>query len=124
MSHNGYVQGLLENGADLDIIMASDSWGEADNKLKRWEDVRYFEYEPSSFADKLKDRLKRFIPQPQSSQSVTTTATKSESQGDAKPKVSMRALAKKIFYTLFKPDPIYPLNATWLKNASKFGGNV
>lgn len=124
MSHNGYVQGLLENGADLDIIMASDSWGEADNKLKRWEGVRYFEFESSSFADKFRDRLKRYIPRPQSSQSVTTTATKSESQGDAKPKLSMRALAKKIFYTLFKPDPIYPLNATWLKNASKFVGNV
>jgi len=42
MSHNGYVQGLLENGATLDIIMACDSYGEADTKLKNWDGVHYF----------------------------------------------------------------------------------
>ena len=51
MSHNGYVQGLLENGAELDIIMASDSWGEADNKLSKWSKARYYEYNSVSFAD-------------------------------------------------------------------------
>ncbi|MBR2501513.1 MAG: hypothetical protein IKB68_03415 [Rikenellaceae bacterium] len=124
MSHNGYVQGLLENDADLDIIMASDSWGEADNKLKRWESVRYFEYESVSVADKLRDRIKKFIPSPPIAPAVTSTPAQPESQNNAKSRFSIRSLAKKVFYTIFKPDPVYPLNATWLKNASKFVSNV
>lgn len=36
MSHNGYVQGLLENGAEVTILMANDSWGKTDNKLHKW----------------------------------------------------------------------------------------
>lgn len=122
MSHNGYVQGLLENGADLDIIMASDSWGEADNKLKHWEGVRYFEYNSVSFADRIRERAKKFIPQPKAENTLPKSNSNSESQHKekAKAKFSARALAKKLFYSIFKPDPVYPLNATWLKNASKF----
>lgn len=36
MSHNAYVQGLLENGCDVDILMAKDSWGQQDSKLPTW----------------------------------------------------------------------------------------
>ena len=35
MSHNAYVKGLIDNGADLDIIMASDSWGESDSMFQK-----------------------------------------------------------------------------------------
>lgn len=124
MSHNGYVQGLLENGADLDIIMATDSWGEADNKLKRWDGVRYFEYNSVSFADKLREKAKKLIPQPTISNTHRQAESDSVTTHNTKPKLSIRSIAKKIFYTLFKPDPIYPLNATWLKNAVKFRGDV
>ena len=30
MSHNGYVQGLLENACQVDILMSEDSWGVQD----------------------------------------------------------------------------------------------
>ena len=36
MSHNAYVQGLLENGCDVDILMAKDSGGQQDSKLPTW----------------------------------------------------------------------------------------
>lgn len=124
MSHNGYVQGLLENGADLDIIMATDSWGEADNKLKRWENVRYFEYNSISFADKIKGYIKRVIPQSQPITTNSNTVVDNTSNKSAKSKWSIKRIAKKIFYSIFSQDPIYPLNATWLKNASKFVGDV
>ena len=44
MSHNGYVQGLLENGCQVDILMAVDSWGQTDDLLPHWEDAKYYCY--------------------------------------------------------------------------------
>lgn len=120
MSHNGYVQGLLENGVELDIIMANDSWGESDNKLSRWSEARYYEYNSVSFADKLRDLAKKFIPQHTTTDIVSGSLTQQMQTTSARKGFSMRAVAKRIFYTLFKPDPVYPLNATWLKNAAKF----
>lgn len=124
MSHNGYVQGLLENGAELDIIMASDSWGEADNKLKRWGGVRYFEYNSVSVADKIRDRIKSFIPQTSVSKATSTSTNTPNPATTTKQKISLRSMAKRAFYAIFKPDPVYPLNATWLKSAAKFKSNT
>lgn len=120
MSHNGYVQGLLENGAELDIIMASDSWGEADNKLSKWSKARYYEYNSVSFADKIRDFAKKFIPQADTTIVATNSQAQQTQTANTRKRISLRAMAKQIFYTLFKPDPVYPLNATWLKNAAKF----
>ena len=33
ISHNAYVQGLLENGCEVDILMSSSSWGQKDESL-------------------------------------------------------------------------------------------
>ena len=41
MSHNAYVQGLLENGCEVDIVMADNSWGEPDKALPKWEKANY-----------------------------------------------------------------------------------
>ena len=59
MSHNGYVQGLLENGAEVTILMANDSWGKTDNKLHKWENAKYIEFNSVSFMDRSKVRLIR-----------------------------------------------------------------
>ena len=120
MSHNGYVQGLLENGAELDIIMASDSWGESDNKLPKWTKAQYYEYNSMSFADKLRNLAKKFIPLPSTTNTTSNNQIQQKQAANIREGVSLRSVAKQIFYTLFKPDPVYPLNATWLKKAAKF----
>lgn len=122
MSHNGYVQGLLENGADLDIIMSNDSFGDTDNKLQKYPNVRYFIFNAISFGDKLRQSLRRNTLSAQTS--GTTTAIERDNKFTffqaIKIKSIFRIFAKKVFYSIFKQHPIYPLDATWLKNASKF----
>ena len=118
MSHNGYVQGLLENGAEVTILMANDSWGKTDNKLHKWENAKYIEFNSVSFIDKIKSKYIRM-----------TQNNVSDSQAASSPQLSktklslknhIRNFLKKAFYTLYKPDPIYPLEKTWLKHASKY----
>lgn len=118
MSHNSYVQGLLENGCALDILMAQDSWGEEDAALPTWEEARYFRYGSVSFADRLRKRFSGA-----SAASVPTRQTPSGAPRVVRkrsPKALVRDLAKKTFYRCFPRDPVYPLEATWLKKARSF----
>ena len=59
MSHNGFLKGLIENGADVDVLMANSSWGEEDKALPKWKEAQYYEYNAISFADKLKANYKK-----------------------------------------------------------------
>lgn len=121
MSHNAFVQGLLENGASVDIIMANDSFGAEDSKLKRWDGVDYYEYNSVSFSD----RAKRMIS---SRWHQTPVSAGNDSGGDgvgaesrmSDLKVGFRKFCKKIFYLIFRQDPLYPLEKVWLSNASHF----
>lgn len=115
MSHNGYVQGLIENGCDVDIIMAADSWGTSDQALPMWKQAKYYIYNSISFADRLKSRLKKT-----EKISVAPSAAQSVSDSAVKNKQSLRSYAKKAFYTIFPQDPLYPLHKTWLNSAKKF----
>ena len=123
MSHNAYVQGLIENGADLDIIMASDSWGESDSKFRKYPDARYFIYNSVSVIDRI--RLKgRGIIKSQVETSPKVANVYGEEAVSQRPTVSLkskvRSCLKRLFYACFKQDPIYPLQKTWLKEAIKF----
>jgi len=119
MSHNGYIQGLLENGCQLDIIMANDSWGETDISLPLWKDARYYIYDSLSLIDKLKLKLKSV----EHSASLNNQQL-SQDNNNVFSKIKLRSIAKKFFYLLFPRDPIYPLHKTWLKNAIKFKSNA
>lgn len=127
MSHNAYVQGLLENGADLDIIMASDSWGDSDSKFKKYPNARYFIYNSVSLIDCI--RLKaRGIIKPQVDTSPRVDNVSNEESVSQRPSVSLktklRSCFKRLFYTCFRQDPVYPLQKTWLKEAVKFKSEV
>ena len=125
MSHNAYVRGLIDNGADLDIIMASDSWGESDSKFQKFAGVRYFIYNSVSFPDRIRIRGRGLI-NTQSVDISNETEENNESGNTRKEsvKIRLRRTAKRVFYSLFKPDPIYPLNKTWLKNARRYKSAV
>ena len=116
MSHNGYVQGLAESGAQVEVIMSNDSWGETDQVLRRIENVKYNEFNSVSFKDKIRK---------QGRQVIAVQSTAGSSQSGAQPvkkslKSKARSFMKQMFYRLFPNDPVYPLNAKWLKTASKF----
>lgn len=118
MSHNAYVQGLLENGCDVDIIMKEDSWGEEDAALPRFTAAKYYSFESCSFADKLKKKLKSV----ETSTKVYEKMEKTDSVEKTSDmnSLSIRNTLKKMFYVLFPQDPIYPFDSTWLKKALRF----
>lgn len=113
MSHNGYVQGLLENNCDVDIIMADTSWGESDTKLPMWDSAHYYIYSSLPFSAKIKAYFKR------AEQKYVAEVAGQVQSGNRK-QFSFRAFAKRLFYTVFPNDPVYPLHKTWLKKAAVF----
>lgn len=118
MSHNSYIQGLIENGCEVDILMKNESWGEEDKSLPRWKTAKYFTYNSISFSDKLRNLLKKHTVV----SNITNNGNKNQ-KFDSKTdnvKMNYRLLLKKIFYGFFKPDEIYPLDKQWLKEARKF----
>lgn len=123
MSHNGYVQGLLENGCQVEILMAEDSWGVQDNALPIWGQARYYRYPSVAFFDKLRKKMRGSFGAPVSASAVADTP-----QGGIKTKLSLkswaRGLAKALYYKCFPVDPVYSLEKTWLKNAEKFRSDV
>ena len=119
MSHNAYVQGLLENGCRVDILMAEDSWGEQDNALPVWAQAAYYRFPSVSRQDRLRNKFKKIGSIAVPGQ-TSPAAQSQDSNNTATRKTSVRKIAKQLFYTLFPMDPIYPLNSFWLKKAAKF----
>ena len=117
MSHNAFVQGLLENDCDLDILMAKESWGEPDQGLPTWEKARYICFNSVSTADRLRQCFRG-----QASQVDSHNSNVSRQQTTAPKHLGLksyaRRAAKRAFYALFPKDPLYPLEKEWLKNAS------
>lgn len=123
MSHNSYIQGLLENGCDVDILMKNDSWGEEDKSLPRWEKAKYYTYNSVSFADKLRDRTKKTSVVSDIS-NVEKDNNQSRESFSSRMKSEFRVLLKNVFYTIFKQDTVYPLDKKWLKEAVKFKSDI
>lgn len=128
MSHNAYVQGLLENGCDVDILMAKDSWGQQDSKLPTWKLARYYCYRSNAPHDKFRTWARNLLPSQtmdngscagssiSSAQKVPQKGTSVEHGVSAR----VRSGIKRLYYYFFPVDPLYPLNRYWLKNASRF----
>lgn len=64
MSLNGYVQGLVENGAVIDIVIANNSYGETDKKLQKIDYISYYEYKSLSLVDKIRLKAQYTLPSP------------------------------------------------------------
>ena len=123
ISHNAYVQGLLENGCKVDILMSSASWGEKDDALPTWKEAQYFTYNSVSNADRLKKYFKAIFDK-----QSPTHRTSVESKLQPKEKISQKKSIKKIIRTLlkwiydfiFNTSQLYNLERTWLQNAKHF----
>lgn len=123
MSHNAYVQGLLENGCQVDILMAKNSWGQQDSKLPTWEKAKYYCYPSTAPQDKVRLWVRKLLPSP------TLEKFKSDGRQNSLPesisethslKAKLRSGLKGLYYHCFPKDPLYPLDRVWLKKASRF----
>ena len=120
MSHNAFVQGMLENGCDVDIIMAKDSWGESDHGLPVWSNATYFVFPSLSFSDKIRAFLRSILPEQKKSEVISTDNHVQHVNKKKSFSTGIRTLGKNFFNKLFKTDPVYPLEHFWLKRAVKF----
>lgn len=126
MSHNAYVKGLIENGCDVDIIMAKSSFGAEDKALPHWREATYYEYETATFGERLRARLrdasKKVILTPNQSFTSPTSKNNSAQQTSIKSKLftPIKSCLRSIFLSLFRPDPLYPLDAQIFKSVLSF----
>ena len=125
ISHNAYVQGLLENGCDVDIIMPNSSWGENDSSLTHWKEARYFTYNAISKIDRFKTIFKTFFEknQPKTIQQNNTNHSSDQIKSNLNWKAYIRSLIKSTYRLITNKSNPYNLSLTWLKNASKFKCN-
>ena len=125
MSHNAYIQGMIENNCDIDIIMEDESWGAEDKSLKRFRECKYFEYKSLSIIEKVRNKFS--YAKNEAKQAEISNKTDELSNCEEKKKVSikakMRNAVKKLYYNVFVSDSVYSLNKTWLRKASKFKSN-
>lgn len=123
ISHNAYVQGLFENGWQVDILMPNSSWGEEDDALPIWNDAKYHIYNSVSFINRVKTAFKNRVDKKNTShQTVNTIAEQAsdEATQNNRLKKSFRNRIKKMYEFLFNTSYIYNLDRTWLKNAKYF----
>ena len=122
MSHNAYVQGLLGHGCSVDIIMANDSWGKDDKALPKWTEARYYEYNSVTWADKLRLKVRGNNTEPGQSNNDVDNISEQRKRWNFKRLI--RSFLKKIFYSIFPVDPLYPLEKEWLKQAERFKSDI
>lgn len=123
ISHNAYVKGLLENNCDVDIIMATSSWGDEDEALPKWKDATYFTYNSVSLREKIKFKFKNFFDKSSSSKNKTVVNTgfkRNTSTVKINLKAKIRTILKSYFDLIFNTSHLYNLDRSWLKNASNF----
>lgn len=118
LSHNAFVQGLLENGCDLDILMAKDSWGEPDRGLPHWEQACYHTFQSVSAADRLRSIFRSIENGDIHNSGGSSKKVQAEVRFALKPLA--KTVARNLFYSLFPRDPLYPLEKKWLKTASHY----
>ncbi len=123
ISHNAYIQGLLENGCMVDILMSSSSWGEKDDTLPVWKEANYYTFNSVSLIDRLKLFIKKVLDKNVSNKSIVGNSSASNSEKiEQKNNLikGFRNFIKITYEFFFNTSDIYFLDRTWLKNAVKF----
>ena len=119
MSHNAYIKGLIANGAEVDIVMANDSWGKEDPILTKFQQATYYEYNSISIRDRILSFYKNRRHQLQNKDSSKQLQA-SINNRRYRIRVLIKKITKIVIDIALKQDKLYPLQSTWIKNASKF----
>ena len=122
MSHSAYLEGLVENDASVDVVMASNSWGERDAKLRRIDGVHYYLYNSISFNDRVRLFAHRFFKSTEELRTDNSTASSISSDKVYTKSIGsvIRLYLKKCYDALLNREQIYPNNKKWLSTASKY----
>jgi hypothetical protein len=123
ISHNAFVQGFLENNCEVDILMASSSWGQNDSNMPVWKEANYFTYNSVSFSEKLTCKIKLLFDK--NNLIKNEAINKIDSNTDSSYlyqnwKGYIRNFLKKSYDMFFNATSIYKLDNSWLKSASRF----
>lgn len=121
MSHNSFVQGLLENKCNVEIIMANDSWGIEDSGLPIWSKVKYNKYNSICISE----HLRRGVKHLENKCTENKHIEKKEENNEVQPNIvieknRIRIFLKNIFYKVFPKDLVYPLDKKWIKEAKVY----
>lgn len=123
ISHNAYVQGLLENGCQVEILMSSSSWGPEDNALPIWTEAKYHIYNSVSSIERVKSAVKNKVDKKFTTDEKIDVANERTS-GEGTPnhsfKITIRNIIKKTYDFLFNTSYIYNLDRIWIQNAKHF----
>lgn len=120
MSHNSYIQGLIENGHSVDIIMSNDSFGAVDNYFPKFAGAKYYEFDSIPKVNYLRDFVKKILRRNNNNVIQSSSINKIERNSGDKKNDKLFSLIKKIYNSIFINDNLYNLERKWLKTAMKF----
>lgn len=125
MSHNSYVQGLLDNGVSVDIVMANDSWGKQDSALPVFPNATYYKFCSVSFSERLRRAFHNVEANANNVSKITNDTEMVRNINKRQTlKQRLRNVLKRLFYLLFPEDPLYPLENVWLRQAARFKSDM
>lgn len=126
MSHNSYIQGLIENGCKVDVIMAKDSFGSYDKLIPKYKEVTYYEYNSIPIINYVRDFVKRILGRSVDNYRVANETNSIDRQSCEK-KINLKNIIfnslKLLYNKLIIGETLYPLDRKWLKTASHFKSN-
>lgn len=120
MSHNSFVQGLLENECEVDIIMSDSGLQEIDPNMPYWKEANYFIYKAVPKMDRLRIITKSIIDTNIKRKVANVNTNINSEKLERKKENTVRSLLKFVFYNVLTKDSPHYLTRKWLINASNF----
>jgi hypothetical protein len=122
MSHNSFVQGLIENNCHVDIIMADRGLQDIDPKMPVWNEANYYIYKSVPKMDRLRLITKSIIDRNIDKRTNTQKFNQQQNveELESQQNKNFRKVLKYVFYNFLTHDSPHYISRKWLKNASKY----
>ncbi|MDR6121901.1 hypothetical protein QFZ87_001498 [Bacillus sp. SLBN-46] len=122
MSHNSFVQGLIENNCHVDIIMSDPGLQDIDPKMPVWKEANYYIYKSVPKMDRLRLITKSIIDRNIDKRTNTEKFNQQQNveELERQQNKNFRKVLKYVFYNLLTHDSPHYISRKWLKNASKY----
>ena len=128
MSHNSYLQGFIENGCEVDVIMSDRGILPIDENMPVFKDAKYYTFKSISVSDAFKDKVKMIIDRNAGLSSVDSGISGNSIRYSAEHKNSYKLILRKILKDIYNfithSEYPYKLSKEWIKNASQFSNNI
>jgi hypothetical protein len=128
MSHNSFVQGLIENQCNVDIIMSDTGLFYIDPNMPYWEEANYFIYKSVPKMDRFRMVIKSIVDRNTTKFKATNTVGIQQNNIikdiNVEQNNKIRELFKYVFYNVLTQDSPHYLSRKWLKTASDFKSKI